>query len=577
MLPAPRGPWAVGALILSSILGGGVLYVAQLRSEVRRHAADHLESVADLTARLVASWREERLSDALGIAAHPLVADVASRATTGSAKARQDLVEWCHSWLRDREYRTVAVFDVGGRSLAFAGPPPEEVHVQDMMPAGKAVLSDLHEDAAGVVHADLFVPLFLGGSGGRSQIGLAMMRAEPLDRLFSLIQPWPAPSHAGRTLLVRRSGTSVQVLLGARLRDGGDPAAERPPRRTYLPAAWAGNGEQGPGGGVDPRGRRVLTAVRPVPGTSWSLVAHMDEEEIYAPLRDHARWVLLLCAALGGAAMTGAVAWWRKQLGTFRACQREAELERLALEQHFAHLGRHTNDILLLADGGLRIVHANDRAHLAYGWDPEALLGKRLEDLLAPQERPGLAARLREIATGGGEVVETMHLRRDGSVFPAEASCRAIEIEGERYYQYVIRDLTEQRRTERALQRAEERLELALEVSQLGIWDWDVRRDEVYLSPTLLRMLGYSRAGLQGRDSIRGLLHPEDRAAASAKWQALVDGSEASLETEMRVLAKSGDWKRVLGGTRLVERSRGGRLLRVMGTLGILPESPARS
>ncbi len=567
MPPAPRGPWAVGALILACVLGGGLLHLGQLRSDVRRHAAEHLDAVADLKVRLVANWREERLADAFSIGANPLVARAASQARSGSAEAREDLLEWCRSWLQHREYRTVAVFDAGGKLLAFAGPPPADVPVHDVMGPGKTVLSDLHDDAAGVAHADLYVPLFLSAPRGPRQVGLAMMRAEPADRLFPLLEPWPTPSHTGQVLLVRRSGETAQVLFVARHPGSAPVPAEHPLTRADLPAVRAARGEYGLADGVDPQGRRVMATARPIPGTTWSLVAHMDGEEIYAPLRERVRWVLLLCAALAGVAATGALLWWRRQLERFRDGQREAELERMALERHFSHLSSHTNDILLLADGGLRIVDANDRAVSAYGYGREELLGKRLQDILAPRARVGFDSRLRAIAAGQGEVLETLHLRRDGTLFPVEASSRVIEVEGERYYQKVIRDITERKSAERALRRSEDRLRLALEVSGLGIWDWDIRRDELYLSPTLLQMLGYLREELQGGDVIRRLFHPEDRAAASGKWESLLDGGELHFEAEMRILARSGDWRWVLNRARVVERDRAKRPVRVIGAL----------
>lgn len=558
-------------MIVLCIAGGGVLHLGRLRNDVRRHAAERLEAVAGLKARLLANWREERLSDAFSIGAHPFVARAAWQARNGLAAMREELLGWCRSWLQHREYRTVAVFDSGENLMVFAGSPPEDVHVHDMMGAGKTVLSDLHEDAAGIVHSDLFVPLFSSAAGGSRQVGLAMMRAEPLDHFFPLVEPWPTPSRTGRVLLVRTGGEVARVLFAARRVVSAGYPAELPLTRADLPAVRAARGEHQLTEGVDLHGRRVLATGRPVPGTAWTIVAQMDEEEVYEPLRERTWWVLLLCAALSGVAVTCVFRWWRRQYGRFRDRQREAELERLALEQHFSHLSRYTNDILLLVDGRLRIADANDRAVAAYGYDREELLGKRLEDIHASRTRPGLESRLLAIAAGHGEVFETMHLRRDGTEFPVEARCRIIEIEGERYYQNVICDVTKRRSVERELRRSEDRLELALEMSGIGIWDWDVRRDELCPSPGLLRMLGYLTNELQGGDAIRRLFHPEDRAATSRSWDDLLDGGEPRFEAEMRILTRSGEWKWVLNRTRVVERDVSSRPIRVIGALSVIP------
>ena len=566
-LPAARKPWAVATLILLCILVAGLLYLRQLRNDFRRHAGEDLDAVADLKVRLVEYWREESLFDASGIGAHPLVARAVVQAQSGSAVARADIAEWCRSWLQHGEYRTAALFDAKGELLAFAGQAPENHFGHAALPR-TTVLTDFHEDTAGVVHAELLVPLVLS----ESTVGFAMLRADPADRLFPLIQPWPTPSDTGQVLLVQRTDENARVLFASRRKGSGDLPTILPLRKLEFPAVRAARGEYRLMEGVDPLGRVVLATARPIHGTTWSLVTSMDEEEIYGPLRERSWWVLLLCAALAAVALSGALLWWRRELERFRERQHAAELDRMALERHYSYLSHHTNDILLLADGRLRIVYANDRAVAAYGYSHEELLGKRLADILTPRARAGLEARLRNIASGHGEVNETVHLRKDGSEFPVEASSRAIEIEGERYIQSVIRDVTERRNSERALRQSEERLKLALEVSGLGIWDWHIRRSELYLSPTLLQLIGYRREDLDGREAIRRLLHPDDYAAALSSWEALLTGRETQCEAQMRVFTQAGDWKWVLNRCTVVERDRTSKPVRVIGTLNVLSQ-----
>jgi signal transduction histidine kinase len=65
-----------------------------------------------------------------------------------------------------------------------------------------------------------------------------------------------------------------------------------------------------------------------------------------------------------------------------------------------------------------------------------------------------------------------------------------------------------------ALQAREERLQLVMQATNDGIWDWDLRTDEVYYSPRWKEMLGY--AGTSSAISFQWrLVHPEAWAGAA--------------------------------------------------------------
>ena len=55
------------------------------------------------------------------------------------------------------------------------------------------------------------------------------------------------------------------------------------------------------------------------------------------------------------------------------------------------------------------------------------------------------------------------------------------------------RDVTEARRTERALEASEERYALAVEAFGEGIYDWDITSDSIYYSPGLYAMFGLEK------------------------------------------------------------------------------------
>jgi len=140
--------------------------------------------------------------------------------------------------------------------------------------------------------------------------------------------------------------------------------------------------------------------------------------------------------------------WIKRREAHYYRKQYEIEHDRLALVRHFEYLHKYANDIIFLADEDHRIVEANERAGAVYGYGPEELKGMHIPDLRPPQVRPEFPRALAEAEKTGGLVYETVHQRKDGTIFPIEVSLRILDIDGVRFYQAIIRDISERKKAE---------------------------------------------------------------------------------------------------------------------------------
>ena len=62
-----------------------------------------------------------------------------------------------------------------------------------------------------------------------------------------------------------------------------------------------------------------------------------------------------------------------------------------------------------------------------------------------------------------------------------------------------------------ALKQSEERLNLALTGTNVGVWDWNLKTSQIYFSPTWKEMLGYEIKELDNNlKTLESLIHPED-------------------------------------------------------------------
>jgi PAS domain S-box-containing protein len=144
---------------------------------------------------------------------------------------------------------------------------------------------------------------------------------------------------------------------------------------------------------------------------------------------------------------------------------RHRHLERLLAERN-AGLMRSANDMILLLDERWRIVDANDRVLDCYGYSREEMLGRDAWDFPAGESPWSPEELRRRMEEEGGMVFESLHRRKDGSLFPVEISGRLVRYGRRRYCQAIARDITERKRVEAELERKNAELALAAEAAQ---------------------------------------------------------------------------------------------------------------
>ena len=131
----------------------------------------------------------------------------------------------------------------------------------------------------------------------------------------------------------------------------------------------------------------------------------------------------------------------------------------------------------------------------------------------------------------------------------------------------VMRDITARRRAEDWVRTHAERLAMALDNGELGLWDWNVQTGTVYFSPNMELMLGYPVGSWERHVSAwESLVHPDDRAQVNATLTAHLEGLTPIYECEHRVRRADGTWAWILDKGKVVERDGEGQPVRAVGT-----------
>jgi len=111
-----------------------------------------------------------------------------------------------------------------------------------------------------------------------------------------------------------------------------------------------------------------------------------------------------------------------------------------------------------------------------------------------------------------------------------------------------------------------DRMELALQAADQGMWDWDIRSGDVIINDRLAEMLGYSAEEIKPRlNSWQKLIHPDDISFVNKSMSAHLEGRPPLFELEYRMRCKSGDWLWILDRGKVMERDANGDALRMTG------------
>jgi PAS domain S-box-containing protein len=159
---------------------------------------------------------------------------------------------------------------------------------------------------------------------------------------------------------------------------------------------------------------------------------------------------------------------------------------------------------------------------------------------------------------------EVQMRKRDGTMFWGLCSSYLNAADG--YVEGVIADISDRKQAEAALQTSEERLRLALTASNQGLYDMNLKTEEIVVNPEYALMLGYDPATFHETKS-RWVesLHPDDRESMVAVYTGFMTGEAPNYRAEYRLRTQDGQWKWILSVGKIVAWNESGEPIRALG------------
>lgn len=132
----------------------------------------------------------------------------------------------------------------------------------------------------------------------------------------------------------------------------------------------------------------------------------------------------------------------------------------------------------------------------------------------------------------------------------------------------IFQDITEQKKSEQVLKDSEQRLGLALEGGNLGLWDWDALTNTLIVNERWLSMLGLNPSTtIPTLDFWHSLVHPEDMPILQNLIDTVISNPNGKrVEAEVRAKHANGEYIWILDKGAIVSRDNNGNPLRIVGT-----------
>jgi PAS domain S-box-containing protein len=277
----------------------------------------------------------------------------------------------------------------------------------------------------------------------------------------------------------------------------------------------------------------------------------------------------LAIAATGGviSALLASLVW---LLGTAQG-RAEAQAERMtvdlrlakqqaedALREHDALLGTlNQHSLVSFADQAGNIIAVNDAFCRVSGYAADELIGRNHRIVSSGRHSPFFWVEMwSQVSQGHTWRGEICNRARDGHEYWVDAVIAPVfNAQGEiEKYISIRNEITALKATEDELRKKDERLELALEGGNDGLWDWmDIHAQAEWWSPSFYRLLGYEPDEMEASLVVfDAMLHPDDRARTFAAleralsetdvYEALLD-NRRNFDLEYRLRTKSGEYR----------------------------------
>ena len=419
-----------------------VYHVSSLRDEARTNATRQMAMAVSRTARALDGWMAGREADADALAqlaglhgsdSTHLDPKITGRILHGQMEALFRRGTYAGIWMLGESGRLHG--QVGDLTLT----DDERAAARRAMATGRTQFaSPARFDS--LMAVGIAMPIFTTESGGPKPSAAVIFRAD-LNKALNIGPTRFASGTIGGVAIA--SGDST---VGVELCPGSTTRVCFVPSRAIQRLALSRDSTRDDSY-LAQTGKRMVVAARRATALPWAVYFGVEEDTVFAPMRERLRFEALL---LLGMLIAGGLAVYAHD----RSANLRQLSERAQTEARFSAIVNTAMDAFIIVDGELRISLVNVAAESMFGYPARDAIGASVLSLIPETSRDELQRALEHTLRVGEQPRtfaagrHTAGRRRDGSIFPIDLSVSRTYIDGAPHLTIVLRDVTDWKRAE---------------------------------------------------------------------------------------------------------------------------------
>ncbi len=461
--------------VLLTIFLASYFYYSSQKERIKKAQIAQLQAISKFKTEQVSDWLNDNVYYLRDIYDSHMLSTLLYQWLNNRTnnKIAESIVSLLRPTYKKSNYSSIIIFDKNKKIIfhstndSISIDKKENEFLDEVISSKKPLFTGFYESpSTHQVRLSYYIPVFKNHDKQTDLIGVTSVEINPLVSLFPLIQSWPVASISGEALIIRQDLDSVVFLTNLRFHKDAPLKLRFPLNRIDLPAAMAARGQEGVAEGTDYRNVHVLAVIKRIPNSNWYLIDKIDTVEAYTDVKTIGYLILLITVFLFSLIIIGFNFFAGKLSKEFSTQFESLKEERELIVKHYEDFIKNANDMILLMTEKGEIIEVNERACVEFQYTKDELVGMDIRSLKPDQTHLDVPKLQKKINTENGHIFDTYYLRKDKTEFPAEVSSRSITISEKRYFQSIIRNITDRKKDEDRIKKLNNTLKLISTVNR---------------------------------------------------------------------------------------------------------------